>query len=890
MASTDEASADDKLRFIKWHANNFQANSKYFKSAYFENTKETRLENTVCKPAHNKFIVGATTNYYHNAHINTQGNINRSTPLMFESDILDFIKKKEDETTLEIIIEDAVYGKKGKELLHKFIDFKIYKAKPEDQIRIYVCTSLTSYLKRSDFLITHEKNGSTKEVKKEVKIEGIHNLYLRFLPCNLSDLERAFKNFDTLQQNKTNLHESFQKWQQHDFGMTSKDYICQRIICAKKDSGDVVKTFGTVRLKTDNIKNSVKLVNVKSHDTTSDFQYIDGLNDYRFYFSAHFEETDEFHIIPSVMDQSKCIKLIKSAEVKTFIQGFLHEEITQYLSKQRDKYPTEYIFKIDTIIKKDIDNLTKLLQLTYSFKDDTTLHKVWTKHYSANIREYDLVFNPLSMWNLCCDMPFKKKTKEVELFIENLPLKQIKIHEDLDLLKFEKSQLYTKLIHIYVHSIKDEKNSINTLNELGTFESIPDDSELMKTILNKLRGIKQTSQMKYDSEAKKFCRLILSESERQFANRFKQRYGQKCSFGIRHALMQYFAKKSLKKIESRDSFVKYALEVCEPVPDEFSSIEIQMDFGFLYSKKNKNLFVYTSDYGVKLGIPLMYQSNLEIVPKLITNNEDPLKSNSLFGSKYCVYIDSENCKTEGRKIKPMFHRYKMYAIVLSLIHYVKNRSIYNNPFILAVKTKECDNLWRSQLSFVLKLFPLGSASIDTSWDDARNLALFQKNVYEVISFDDKGAHTPSIVEKELLIRPFPTLEELTSMMRFLLEKGDQLFIEEHKQQLVIPVKDVSSSIEFMCMEMGECEDDCNANIDFMMHDMEDEPAELEDELAELETPRTRSKEARKTSCAAAVEKHKNTGYSDSSDDALDSENDGVPPRTSQRILAKRSGR
>lgn len=883
MMSTDEVSGDEH-RFVKWHTNHFGTNSKYFKSTYFEDTKETRVQNTVSKPVHDKFILGAPTNYYYNADINTQGNIHRSAPLMFESDILEFIREDTDDDKkyekkkeqLKNIIDNAIHGKKAKELSHKFIDFKLFKKSATEPIKIYLQSSPQNYLKRFDFFVSDEEK--TEKEDKNV-------LYLRFVPSNLPDMLRAFENFDAYKENKTSLSKTFKKWQHNstDEDSESKEFICKRIICTRKNYEDVHVLYGTVTLKPTSSKTSVELIPKTTSEHYVKLNYhIKLLKDLKFYFTANYEASDEFHIIPSITDRHKCLKLVKKVDIEKFKEFLNHE------SKDNDKYPFEYVHvitqKILSMTPSD-DFIGEVLALTYHFKDDSTLSRIWTKHYTANIPEYELVFTPLSLWKVCCDMPFKEKQVEVQSFVEKLPLKKLKVYS-LPARNVDQESYINKPMDIYVHKIKDEQiQDKKYLNKLQTLQDLPDDFKLGETILNKLRGIRQTSEIRYDSEAKKFCRLILSETETQFGNRFKQRYGQVCSFTIRHALMKYFAKKSLTKNEmNQDGQITYDIKISDELPFENSSIQTKLSLGFFFPKKQneKELFVYTSDYGVKMGIPLMYQKNLQIVPQLLTGDDDTLKSSSLFGSKYCVFINSNDCKhkfkddkdaEQTKEIKPLFHRYKMYAIILSLIDYVKNTTIQNSPLILVVKTDMDENLWRSQLSFVLKLFPLGSSSFDLSWDDPRNLALFQKNAYEIISInDDEKATTSKSSSNGFLIRPFPTLEELTTMMRFLLEKGDQLFIEEHDKEPVVPVKNVCSSIDFMCMDMGKCDDDCDMNVDFMMHGMDAEPTEPD-------TPKTRRRDRLAT--AAETRSSSKKIFQDPLD--TDDEDSSVPDTLARRI-------
>lgn len=838
MTSNDEVSGNNH-RFAQWHTNHFHTSSKYFTSAYFEDTRKTRLDKTVSRPVHDKFSIGAPVNYYSNNRINTQGNINRSPPLMFETNIFEIIKKKQTDNDdveeedfkileksklnqLKLIIDNAIYGKKEKELSQKFINFKICKANSNSPIKIYIQTSLPNFLKRFDFLITIQEKSEKEEDT---------TLYLRFLPSNVPDLTQAFQNFDTKTRNETSLYKSFKIWKTEndndDPDIESKDYICKKIFFPKKEIN--YEFYGIIKLQPEFHKTCVKLVN---HENVS--HYIQNLKDYRFYFSAEYEESEIFYVVSSIASSTKCIKLIREEEVKKFIE-FL-EDLKETKAKS-SKYPIEYINIIKNVVDADVHDIDKILQLAIEFYNEPTFSMIWTKQYNSKVKEFDLMFTPLSMWKICCDMPFKEKPEEVQMFVEHLSLKKIKIYQRPTRIELSNQEIYLKTIkHIYVGKVKDENNILKNknLNKLISLENIPDVSNLGEIIMNKLRGIRDIPEAKYDVEAKKFCRLILSESEKQFAKRFMQRYGQTCTFEIRHALIKYFSQKSLKKITSDSSSDTYNVKLCRDFPFPNTSINVKIQFGFMYSsQKTRDLFVYTTDYGIKLGIPLMYQTNLQIIPQLITQNDHPLSSESLFGSKYCVYIDSKDCKSkidegddeEEHEIQPLFYRYKMYAIVLSLIEYIKRKSIRNVPLILAINTKKDEDLWRSQLSFVLKLFPVGHSFSNLSWHDPRSLALFQRsNVYEVVSIKDDGtAETASTISFGLLIRPFPTLEELTSMMRFLLEKGDQLFIEEHiYREPVVPIKNASSSVDFMCMDMDECQDDCESNMEFMMHDMEDE--------------------------------------------------------------------
>lgn len=866
MTSTDEVIGDEH-RFVKWHTNHFATSSKYFKSTYFENTEETRLENTVSKPVHDKFILGAPTNYYYSANINTQGNINRSVPLIFESDILDFVRDKKGLITeiignqLNTIIDNAVYGKKIKELSHKFINFKIFKKGTKEPLKIYLQSSLQNYIKRFDFFISDEE----KTEKDEQNV-----LYLRFVPSNLPEMLRNLENFDTHNANTTSLSKSFKKWQQHDSDdgfSKEKEFICKRILCTRKDYYDMNVLYGTVKLQPTSSKNSVKLT-----ETDSEKPYVKILDNLRFHFTASYKEDDEFHIIPSITDRHKCLKLVKKDDIKFFI-----DFLKQIKEEKEDKYPAEYITAIKNFIIDDLSDIGAFLKLFYHFQSDSTLLRIWTKHCTAKVPEFELVFTPLSMWKVCCDMAFKedKEKKEVEEFIKTLPLKKIKVFSPKK--KTDQESYINEPMDIYVHTVKDEKDKIKNFNILQRFEDIPETFNMGEIILNKLRGIRKISQKNYDSEAKKFCRLILSETETQFGNRFKQRYGQVCSFKIRHALMKFFAKKSLtKKKDGLD--LTYTIKVSDELPFENASIEVKLSLGFFFPKGNPKLFVYTTDYGVKMGVPLMYQKNLQIVPQLLSDDDDDLKSNSLFGSKYCVFINSEDCQHENKdkktQITPLFHRYKMYAIILSLIDYLKNTTIQSNPMILVVKTIKNDNLWRSQLSFVLKLFPLGSSSLDLSFDDPRGLALFQKNVYEIIKIDGETAKSFTFSSNDqFLVRPFPTLEELTTMMRFLLEKGDQLFIEEYDKEPGVPVKGVCSSIDFMCMDIGSCEDDCDMGIDFMMHGMGEE-------ITEPDTPRTRRRDLFAGAAEASLSKEPFVDPLDTDDD------DETPLETVVRKIAE----
>ena len=528
--------------------------------------------------------------------------------------------------------------------------------------------------------------------------------------------------------------------------------------------------------------------------------------------------------------------------------------------------------KLLEIIDQDYVQTTRLLLIRRLCQTNGKLLNLWKHVWNSLIKEHEIHLAPRCIYTMTRQTLSNRVPKHVNSEIKTTDF----CHRRKDV-KAEKPRKLRVLMKTYKNTKELQKNeTVYVKTKHGPFETKsksgfvsftemhPDLQEqlLNETYIEKMSHCLEDWSLKHERELTKYLNLLIAESEVSFAKRFEQRYGKPPNFEHRYAL----ANKGTVYHEVSNISGELIQTVFEY---EYKNVQYTLNVSVRYGmqgvKSKICVGVYTTDFGIASGLPMMIPNNSPNKPTpIVCEESSPLYKTSLFGMSFCLHVEAIPYMTPtGIHIQ---NRTRIHALIQALLQLYKQKT-FSTPQILVLSVRSNEFLFKAQLALILKLFPIGQPKLPKlrgDYYDARLLALVHEPVYETFNH----SNSPLLSKKniELLIRPFPSKQDLLSMKRFILIQGDQIF---HEETDVDDVDDCNAIISYplnSCNAQGENDDDEGEDDEGEDDEGEDDEGEDEDdeddeEDEEEENPDDLDDEREETLIAQAIHKFKRTSRS-----------------------------